>query len=111
MKSGRNLDVDEFEATRNAVDLWWDDWYVKGLMDFIRVPNLTPLVDAEYKTNGLLEKAMACVDDYINELKIDHLERKVFQPEGSNPLIVYKYEHPEMTVDAPNIMIYGHLDK
>lgn len=109
--ASHNTKEDEFEATKNAVDMWWEDWYVKGLMDFIRIPNLTPMVDETYQTNGLLEKAMECVDGYINELEISNLERKVFKPEGSNPLIVYKYETEDMDEDTPNIMIYGHLDK
>jgi hypothetical protein len=44
------------------VDEFWDSWFVKGLSDFVEVPNLTPMVDEHYQTNGLLEKAIDVVD-------------------------------------------------
>jgi len=46
------------EATSRNIDEKWDDWYVKGLSDFIRVPNLSPLYDAEFFTNGRIEEAI-----------------------------------------------------
>jgi acetylornithine deacetylase/succinyl-diaminopimelate desuccinylase-like protein len=73
------------------------------------VPNLTPMVDPEYKTNGLVEKAMECVDKYIQGLGIKGLSRTVIQPAGMNPLIVYVVEGSEGT--TKNVMLYGHLDK
>jgi hypothetical protein len=44
-------------------------------------------------------------------LGIKGLERKIFHPEDSNPLVVYKVEPEKMTEKTRNIMIYGHLDK
>lgn len=69
------------------------------------------MVDAEYQTNGLLQKAMEVVDRYINLLNIRGLERRVFHPEGSNPLVVYKIEPIDLKPGTKNIMVYGHLDK
>jgi acetylornithine deacetylase/succinyl-diaminopimelate desuccinylase-like protein len=103
-----NVTMDK-DKTLAFVESKWDDWYVKGLSDFIRVPNLTPMVDPDFRTNGLIEKAMDCVDDYINQLEIKGLSKKIFQPEGSNPLIVYVVEAAEGAKN--NVMLYGHLDK
>jgi nitroimidazol reductase NimA-like FMN-containing flavoprotein (pyridoxamine 5'-phosphate oxidase superfamily) len=69
------------------------------------------MVDTTYRTNGLLEKAIELVDQYVQKLEIKGLERKIFHPEDSNPLIVYKIEPEKMTERTRNIMIYGHLDK
>lgn len=87
---------------------YWQNWFVPGISDFVRIPNLSPLFDAEYQTNGLLEKAMDCVDEYITKLEIANLEKRIFKPPGGNPLIVYKVEPQNWT---KNIMVYGHLDK
>jgi len=107
--------IDKDKTLKTVSDLW-DSWYMAGLMDFIRIPNLTPLVDAEYKTNGLLEKAIDLVDDYVNKLEIKGISREIFKipaaKEGdlpSNPLIVYVIEPTEG--QERNIMLYGHLDK
>lgn len=77
------------EKTKQFIDSKWDDWYVKGLSDFIRVPNLTPMVDAEYLTNGHVEAAYKCVDEYIDQLELKGVTKHKFQPEGSVPLYVY----------------------
>jgi len=66
------------DKTLAYVNSKWEDWYVKGLSDFIRVPNLTPMVDPDYKTNGLLEKSMECVDGYINALEIKGISKKIY---------------------------------
>ena len=98
------------DKTREIIDAHWDNWYVKGLCEFIEVPNLTPMVDPNYLTNGLNEKAMALVDDYINKLEIKGISKKIFQPDGMTPLIVYAVDKAEGGSDA-QIMFYGHLDK
>ena len=58
------------DATLKFIDEHWDNWYVQGLSDFIKVPNLTPMVDDAFLTNGLIQQAMTCVDEYVNKLEI-----------------------------------------
>jgi hypothetical protein len=58
------------EATQKIVDEHFDSWFVKGLSDFVRVPNLTSMVDPDFLTNGLIENAIEVVDKYIKELGI-----------------------------------------
>lgn len=96
-------------ATDRNIDERWDDWYVKGLCDFIRVPNLSPNYDAEFLTNGKIEQAMEVVDNYINQLQIEGISKRVFQPAGSAPLVVYVIEGTQGC--TTNVMLYGHLDK
>lgn len=91
------------------VEKHWEDWYVKGLADFIRVPNLTPMVDPEYLTNGLVEESMVVVDDYVQKLNIKGISRQVIQPEGCPPLVIYVVEGSDDK--QKNVMLYGHLDK
>ena len=65
------------------VNSQWDAWFVPGISDFIRVPNLTPMVDSEFLTNGLTEKAMECVDQYAQKLQIEGLQRKIFRRDAN----------------------------
>lgn len=81
-----------------------------GLSDFIKVPNLTPMVDPDYLENGLNEQAMKLVDDYINKMEVKGIHKKIYQPDGMSPLIVYIIEKSEGASDA-QLMFYGHLDK
>ena len=65
----------EKDATMKIVEANWDSWFIPGLSDFVRVPNLTFMVDAKYLTNGLVQRAMECVDGYINKLGIKGLSK------------------------------------
>lgn len=47
----------EKEKASLLVEKLFDEQLIPGLSDFIRVPNLSPQFDPEWKTNGLLEKA------------------------------------------------------
>jgi acetylornithine deacetylase/succinyl-diaminopimelate desuccinylase-like protein len=53
---------------------------------------------------------MELVDNYINKLDIQGLHKKIFQPEGMSPLIVYLVDKQEGANDT-QLMFYGHLDK
>lgn len=63
------------EQTLEVIEKHWDSWYIPALEDFVRVPNLTPMVDPEYLTNGLVEKSMECVDGYIQKIGIKGLSK------------------------------------
>lgn len=63
------------EEIKNYVDSYWDSWYIPALSDFVRTPNLTPMVDPDYLTNGLVQKAIELVDSYIQKLSIKGLSR------------------------------------
>ena len=98
------------EKTLEFVESQWDNWFVKGLSEFIAIPNLTPMVDSEYLTNGLLEQAMDHVDTYINKLEIKGLKKHIFKADSGLPLICYVVEASDPSITA-NVMLYGHLDK
>ena len=98
--------VDGGDKIKQTVDEHWDSWYVAGLADFVRVPNLSLMVDPAFYTNGNTEKAIAVVEEYAQKLQIEGLVRHVIKPEGKSHLVVYVHES-----DGPNIMFYGHLDK
>ena len=44
------------------------------LMDFIRIPNLSPDFDLNWRTNGLLEKAANFIMSYIQSLQLKNTE-------------------------------------
>ena len=60
----------EANSVEQYIDNHFESFFVKALGDFVRVPNLTPMVDPTYQTNGLVQKAMDLVDGYIKGLGI-----------------------------------------
>ena len=75
MVEATNFSAVDKSQTDTNIDAKWDDWYVKGLQEFIRVPNLSPNYDTEFLTNGRMEQAMELVDGYINQLNIEGLSK------------------------------------
>ena len=80
------------DKTETYIASQWEDWYVKGLSDFIECPNLSPMFDSEFLTNGLIWDCAKLVDDYINKLNIAGMTKHTFNPEGKSPMIVYIIE-------------------
>ena len=65
------------DKTKQVIDQHWDNWFVPGLSDFVRVPNLSHEYDPEYFTNGLLEKAIDLVHSYVEKLEIKGVKRTI----------------------------------
>ena len=63
------------EETLKNINAHWDSWFIPGLQDFVRVPNLTTMVDPDYLTNGLVQKAAQGVDGYIMKLDMKGLSK------------------------------------
>jgi hypothetical protein len=63
------------EETIKNVTANWESWFVPALSDFVRIPNLTTMVDPDYLTNGLVQKAMEEVDQYINKLEVQNISK------------------------------------
>jgi hypothetical protein len=63
------------DKTLEYINSEWDSWFIPGLSDFVRVPNLTTMVDPEYLTNGLVQQSMECVDGYIQKLGVKGLSK------------------------------------
>ena len=98
------------DLTLNFIESHWESWFIKGLSDFVRIPNLTPMVDPEYLSNGLLEQAIDCVDSYIRVLEIKGISRQIYKADSGLPLICYVIEPSSPDIIA-NVLVYGHLDK
>jgi acetylornithine deacetylase/succinyl-diaminopimelate desuccinylase-like protein len=96
--------------TKEFVNSKWDSWFVPGLSEFITIPNLTPMIDSEYLSNGLLDQAIDCVDQYIQKLEIKGLKRHIFKTEQGLPLICYVVD-PSDPKHSKTVLLYGHLDK
>ena len=95
------------EKTTQYVSDNFDKYFVEPLSDFVRIPNLSPLFDKEFHTNGLITNAVDFVKQYAESLNIEGLEFHWYKEEGIPPMAVLVYEGK----GSQNIMIYGHLDK
>ena len=94
--------------TRYISDLW-DAEIVPQLMDYIRIPNKSPMFDKDWVAHGHMDAAVKLMETWART-KLPALPGatlEVVRLEGRTPLIYI--EVPGQNDDT--VVLYGHLDK
>jgi acetylornithine deacetylase/succinyl-diaminopimelate desuccinylase-like protein len=98
------------DATAKWVEEQFESSIVPTLVDYIKIPNKSPMFDPEWRKAGHMERAVTLLAGWARE----HL------PEGATLEIVRLGERtPVIFIDIPatggkpndTVMLYGHLDK
>lgn len=87
----------------------WDDEIVPQLVEYIRIPNKSPMFDKDWVAHGYMEQAVTLMETWARS-KLPALEGatlEVVRLDGRTPLIY---------IDVPGqgddtVVLYGHLDK
>ena len=95
------------QSISEFVNTTWDDSIVPQLVDYIRIPNKSPLFDPDWEANGYMEEAVTLISDWCKAQEIDGLTVEIHRIEGRTPVILM--EVPGQS-DA-TVLLYGHLDK
>jgi len=82
---------------------------IEGLMNLVRVPNLSPDYDKEFLTNGLIMKAIDVTKAWMETQGIKGLQSTVYHDPGRWPLL--RVDIPAFNGGSRHILCYGHLDK
>ena len=80
------------------------------LIDFIRIPNLSPAYDYNWNTNGLLLKAANLIISYAKSLDIKNANINLIQDKGRTPLIFIDISATRIN-DTRTVLLYAHFDK
>ena len=89
------------------VDTVWGDTIVPALIEYIRIPNKSPLFDPNWAEHGYMEDATQLIAQWCREQPIRGLTVEIVRLEGRTPLI-----YMEVPGDIENtVLLYGHLDK
>jgi len=83
---------------------------VKVLEEYIRIPNQSPMFDAEVHTNGLQEKATDLLLDWVLKQGIKNLSHQVVKDDGRTPVLLFEVPAHKNTMEQ-SVLMYGHLDK
>ena len=87
----------------------WDEEIVPQLMEYIRIPNKSPMFDPKWAEHGYMDAAVKLMETWARS-KLPALPGatlEVVRLEGRTPLIYI--EVPGQSDDT--VMLYGHLDK
>ncbi|WP_440222302.1 M20 family metallopeptidase [Dokdonella sp. MW10] len=85
----------------------WDEQIVPQLVEYIRIPNKSPMFDAQWAEHGYMDQAVALMEIWAKGQPIPGMTIEVVRLEGRTPLIFI--EVPGQGDDC--VLLYGHLDK
>ncbi len=93
--------------TRDSISDLWDRQIVPQLVDYIRIPNKSPMFDKDWAAHGFMDQAVAQLSGWARTQQIPGMTVEVVRLEGRTPLIFI--EVPGSGDDC--VLLYGHLDK
>ncbi|NUS37980.1 MAG: M20/M25/M40 family metallo-hydrolase [Lysobacter sp.] len=106
--------IDRFVAEK------WDDDIVPQLVDYIRIPNKSPMFDADWVAHGYMDDAVALMERWARAQAIPGMTVEVVRLESRTPLIFLDIPAsgtPDASASADGtsgedcVLLYGHLDK
>ena len=85
----------------------WDEQIVPRLVDYIKIPNKSPMFDAKWAEHGYMDQAVALMEQWARTQPVKGMKIEVVRLPGRTPLIF---------IDIPGqgddcVLLYGHLDK
>ena len=90
----------------------WDKSVTPALCEYVKVPNQSPAFDAAWATNGLQEKAMKVLTDWIKTQPVKGMTMDLYSDKGRTPFLFIEIAatNPAVTGDS-TVYMYGHMDK
>lgn len=89
----------------------WDDDIVPQLVEYIRIPNKSPMFDRDWVANGYMEAAVQLMERWARAQDIPGLLVEVVRLEGRTPLIFLEIPASGPETGEDTVLLYGHLDK
>jgi acetylornithine deacetylase/succinyl-diaminopimelate desuccinylase-like protein len=97
----------DISSARSFVDTTWDRSIVPQLVDYVGIPNKSPLFDPDWAANGHMERAVQLMQRWAEANAPAGSRVEVLRIPGRTPVLL---------VDVPGqvddcVLMYGHLDK
>jgi acetylornithine deacetylase/succinyl-diaminopimelate desuccinylase-like protein len=95
------------DEMKRFIDHTWDSSITPALMEYIHIPNKSPMFDPHWKENGHMDKAVKLIANWCKKLDVKKMHLEVVELDGRTPVILM-----EIPGSLDNtILLYGHLDK
>ena len=96
---------------RDFVGAKWDAEIVPQLVDYIRIPNKSPMFDTDWVKNGHKDRAVSQMETWARAQDVPGMHLEVVRLEGRTPLIFIEVPAANGGRNDDCILLYGHLDK
>ncbi len=85
----------------------WQHDIIPKLCEYIKIPNKSPLYDADWQAKGYMHKAMDLIVKWCTKQPIANMQISVMEEENRTPLLFIEIEGQT----DETILMYGHMDK
>ena len=90
----------------------WDESVIPELIEYIKLPNKSPMFDPDWKKNGYMDQVVDQFTAWIKRQEITGLQFDVVRLEKRTPLIFIEIPGQGSSGKADDtVLLYGHLDK
>ena len=94
-------------ATISLIHDTWSTSIVPSLMDYIRIPNKSPLFDPDWQAHGHMQRALDLLAGWCRAQPVRGLSVETLSLPGRTPVLLV-----EVAGSAPGeVLLYGHFDK
>jgi acetylornithine deacetylase/succinyl-diaminopimelate desuccinylase-like protein len=98
-------------ALQHFVAEKWDDEIVPQLVEYIRIPNKSPMFDADWVAHGYMEDAVRLMERWAKSQSVPGMQVEVVRLDGRTPLIFIDIPGSGEANSEDCVLLYGHLDK
>jgi acetylornithine deacetylase/succinyl-diaminopimelate desuccinylase-like protein len=95
------------KKARALIDRTWEESIVPELMDYVRIPNKSPMFDPDWDAHGHMETAVQLMRRWAEAHAMPGRHVEVRRLPGRTPLLMV--DIPGQVDDC--VLMYGHLDK
>lgn len=89
----------------------WDEDIVPQLVEYIRIPNKSPMFDADWQAHGYMDQAVALMEAWARAQQVPGMHVEVVRLQDRTPLIYIDIPASGEPVGDDCVLLYGHLDK
>ncbi len=98
--------------TRSDISARWDEEIVPQLVEYIKIPNKSPMFDKDWVAHGYMDKAVAQLSGWARAKAIEGMTVEVVRLPGRTPLIFIDVPASSDAKSGEDcVLLYGHLDK
>ncbi len=99
------------EAVANFSNQLWEDEIIPQLVEYIKIPNKSPLFDKNWQEHGYMEEATQLIYKWCAAREIAGLSVEIVRLDGRTPLIFMEIPAFNCEPCGDTVLLYGHLDK
>lgn len=88
----------------------WDEEIIPQLVEYIRIPNKSPMFDPDWAEHGYMDQAVALMEGWARAQQVPGMQLEVVRLEGRTPLIYIDIPGTDPSSEDC-VLLYGHLDK